>query len=302
MSRSAFGQRRVNRLRVASLLAVWMILSACTVKPMNLSHGDIPEDLPLASGETRLGNWLYADFDKTYTLSGDTGRITQLARIVDHLSRAAGAGYAHWQVHLLDAPEIVDVRAVPGNRIFVWSGLYDAIRNEDELAGLLACEIAHDLARHTDPVRFNMISSLLFQLGSLAGSTALMIASQGAVNLGAVDWMKLAYIEARDLGPGERHYSQTEERRAASIALMMLKRSDCRPEALIEFYWRTLEEHPQALLFERLHRGLTPDRRLALLEHLIIDGQAGRLARIPEPETPPSGPVQDRMTVHPGFR
>jgi predicted Zn-dependent protease len=292
---NGFRPQRYNSLRLAALLAVSVVVAACTVKPTYYPSDDIPQDLPLSSGESRLSNRLMASFKKKYLLSDDQERIAQLERVVDHLARSAGADDGNWRVVLLDAPEVIDVRAVAGNRIFVWSGIYDSIENEDELAGLLAYEIAHDLARHTDPVRFNLMSSLLFQLGSLAGSTALMIASQGAVNVAGVDWMKLAYIEARDLGPDERFYNHSEERRAATIALMLLRRSECRPEALVEFYWRTLEAHADAPLFDRLHRSLSPDQRIDLLENLIND-QSTQTDAAASIMTPPG------MTVHPALR
>jgi hypothetical protein len=129
----------------------------------------------------------------------------------------------------------------------------------------------------------------------MAGSTALMIASQGAVNIGGVDWMKLAYIEARDLGPDERYYSLSEEQRAATIALMLLRRSECRPEALVEFYWRTLEAHPDAPLFDRLHRSLPPDQRIDLLESLMSN-QPDRT------DAAASITKSHRLTFHPAFR
>ena len=302
MRSSGFKQQQFNGLRLAALLVVCMVVSSCTLKPTYLAPSFIPEDLPLSPKETQWGDKLYADFDKKFQYSDDTQRIAQLERIVDHLSHAAGSGYSNWQVHLLDTPEIVDVRAVPGNRIFVWSGLYDAIANEDELAGLLAYEIAHDLARHTDPVRFNMMSDLLFQIGSMAGSAALMIASQGAVNLSGLDWMKLIHIEAHDLGPEERYYNEAEEQQAATIAMMMLQRSECRPEALVEFYWRTLEEYPDAPLFTRLHRNMPPEQRLDLLENLMADEQSPQPAQIAELEINPSESEQDRISSHPAFR
>lgn len=271
---------RIIACQALSIAAVWVGLSACMAKPIHVPVQAIPEELPLSPGESQMGRRLYENFNKTYILSDNAEQVAQIERLVDHLAQAAGAGYANWKVHLFDAPEVIDVRATPGNRIFVWSGLLDEIQNEDELAGLLAYEMAHDLARHTDPVRFNIMSNLLFQIGSLAGSTALMIASQGAVNLSGLDWMKLAYIEARDLGPEERHYSETEERQAATIAMMVLERSDCRPEALIEFYWRTLEERPGQGTMTRLHRSLTPQQRLDILESLVAEQEAEQTADV----------------------
>jgi predicted Zn-dependent protease len=302
VEKNGLKRKRFNQCQLTALIVAYMIVSACTLKPTYRSPNFIPEDLPLSSKEARLGDKIYTDFRKKYNLSDDTERAAQLERIVGHLSLAAGSGCANWKVHLLDAPEIADVRAVPGNRIFVWSGLYDAIANEDELAGLLAYEIAHDLTRHTDPVRFNMMSKLLFRVGSLAGSTALMIASQGAVNLGGLDWMRLLNIAVRNLGPEERYYNHAEEQQAAKVALMMMQRSECRPEALVEFYWRALETHPETPLLTRLHRNLTPDQRLSMLENLWTDRQVRQPAKVPAPATIQPGCTPDLATSHPAYR
>jgi len=261
--------KQTNGWTRIGLIGACLAMAACMAKPSYLPVQEIPADQPISYTEEKLSERIYTNFNKRFQLSDDTERQEQLTRLVDHLSRAAGEHPGMWRVHLLDAPDIVDIRAVVGNRIFVWSGLYDVIANEDELAGLLAHEMAHDLARHTAPVRFNLASSLLFQTGSVVSSIALMVASQGAVNLGTVDWMRLAYIEARDLGPAERHYSPDEEMRAAGIALKMLARSECRPEALIEFYWRSLEESPQNQSYARLHRNLTPTDRIGILADLV---------------------------------
>jgi len=299
-----FEKPRFIIFQVATILAALLAVSSCTVTSTQIRTDSLPADLPLSPGEIQLGAHLYAYLNKKYILSEDSQRVAQLERIVDHLSHAAGSGYTHWQVHLFEAPDIIDVRAVPGNRIFAWSGLFNEIQNEDELAGLLAHEIAHDLTRHTDPVRFTMFSKLMFQIGSIAGSTALIIASQGMVNLGNYDWMQLAYIEARDLGPEERDYSETEEWQAATIAMMVLQRSDCRPEALLEFYWRALEERPGQGNMTRLYRGLAPQQRLDILESLVADQKTEQMAEVEEPrmDAYDSKGMQHRMLHHPAFR
>ena len=304
MAGKNFEKPRFIIFQVATILAALLAVSSCTVTSTQIRTDSLPADLPLSPGEIQLGAHLYAYLNKKYILSEDSQRVAQLERIVDHLSHAAGSGYTHWQVHLFEAPDIIDVRAVPGNRIFAWSGLFNEIQNEDELAGLLAHEMAHDLTRHTDPVRFTMFSKLMFQIGSIAGSTALIIASQGMVNLGNYDWMQLAYIEARDLGPEERHYSETEEWQAATIAMMVLQRSDCRPEALLEFYWRALEERSGQGNMTRLYRGLAPQQRLDILESLVADQKTEQVAAVEEPrmDAYDSKGMLHRMLHHPAFR
>ena len=52
-----------------------------------------------------------------------------------------------WQFGVLDAPQL-NAFAVPGGTIFVTRGLVQRVRNEAELAGVLAHEIAHVLRKH----------------------------------------------------------------------------------------------------------------------------------------------------------
>ena len=52
-----------------------------------------------------------------------------------------------WQFGVLDAPQ-VNAFATPGGHIFVTRGLVERMRNEAELAGVLAHEIAHVLKKH----------------------------------------------------------------------------------------------------------------------------------------------------------
>jgi len=52
-----------------------------------------------------------------------------------------------WQFGVLDAPEL-NAFAVPGGTIFVTRGLLEHMKNEAELAGVLAHEIGHVLKKH----------------------------------------------------------------------------------------------------------------------------------------------------------
>ncbi|HXM81607.1 MAG TPA: M48 family metallopeptidase [Burkholderiales bacterium] len=52
-----------------------------------------------------------------------------------------------WQFGVMDAPQL-NAFAVPGGTIFVTRGLVAKMRNEAELAGVLAHEIAHVLKKH----------------------------------------------------------------------------------------------------------------------------------------------------------
>ncbi|WP_374347521.1 M48 family metalloprotease [Chitinimonas sp.] len=52
-----------------------------------------------------------------------------------------------WHFAVIDSPNI-NAFAMPGGYIFITKGLFDRLRNESELAGVLAHEISHTLQKH----------------------------------------------------------------------------------------------------------------------------------------------------------
>src|ERR1700694_4484986 len=53
-----------------------------------------------------------------------------------------------WELHVIDDPKTVNAFATPGGYIYVYSGLLLEAGNEAELAGVLAHESGHVVARH----------------------------------------------------------------------------------------------------------------------------------------------------------
>ncbi|MBL8951527.1 MAG: M48 family metalloprotease [Myxococcaceae bacterium] len=54
-----------------------------------------------------------------------------------------------WQLFVIDEGKTANAFATPGGRIYVYSGLLLAARNEAEVAGVLGHEMGHVVARHT---------------------------------------------------------------------------------------------------------------------------------------------------------
>ena len=152
----------------------------------------------------------------------------------------------------------------------MWSGLLDVVESDDELAGLLSCELAHTLAHHTDPVDFTLASDVLFSATELATTIGIMVASQGMVAIGGRGWMKWAYVELTDLDPLDRKYSEEHEREAAAIAVLIIMRANYSPQALVDFWKRIAEDESLRDKFERLSRSLSPQERAAMLQTLVF--------------------------------
>src|SRR6185503_13387117 len=91
-----------------------------------------------------------------------------------------------WEFHIVSDPEI-NAFNVPGGHVYVNTGLIMAADNTAELAGVMAHEISHGVARHgteriTKAYGLNLgLGQLLGQNPSLVKQLAAQIAAGGAV-------------------------------------------------------------------------------------------------------------------------
>jgi predicted Zn-dependent protease len=243
--------------------------NGCTVKPRIIEAGTIPKIDTLAPGEAEYGKKLYEDLCDDYGLDANSKRYDRLVTIFDHLIQAAEADHLPWHIYLFDDPNMVNVRAVHGNYIFVWTGFLDVAENEDEIAALMACEIAHVLARHTHPVQFTLWTDLFFNVAEMATSVAIMAASQGAVVIGGQGWMKWSYVELTDLDSLDREYSAEEESEAAMIAILIMDRSKYSSRAMLTFWQRVQQDENLLKKVKPLERDLSPLKRTQIIEELL---------------------------------
>jgi len=255
--------------RVVLTIMIMCSLFGCTLKREPVPKGTIPKRNTFNPAEENFGQKFYKNLSKKYKLNEDPGQLERMTAVFDRLVQVAEVDHLPWHLHLFDAPDIIDVRAVHGNRLFVWSGFLDTVENDDEVAGILACEIAHVLARHTEPVEFNIWSEIFFETTSLATSLGIMMASQGTVAIGGSGWMKWIYVEAADLDPLDREYDEALEMEATGIALLILARSEYDPTAL-QTFWKRIQKNPGlSKKAKGLYRDLKPKERIAMLDELM---------------------------------
>lgn len=109
-------------------------------------------------------------------LSRNPAQIRVVTNIGARLSRTVfwDVPLADWEFVVFDAPGVLNAFAMPGGKVGVFSGLIDFCENEDQLASVIAHEIAHVAAKHTHE-RFSQ-SMLLSPL-----RTATSIGVSGAV-------------------------------------------------------------------------------------------------------------------------
>ena len=258
-----------------AVLVLCFTISGCTVQRSALQPGTIPKLAAPSPHAEKTGKFLFTKLRKDYDLDSDIQKRDKLIEIFNQLAKAAEVDHLAWHIYLFDGPDVVDVRAVYGNYIFVWSGVLDVVADDDELAGLLAWELSHTLAHHTDPVKFTLASDVLFSVAEMATSIGLMMASHGAIAVVGQGWMKWAYVEVADLDPLDREYSEEQEREAAGLALLIISRTQYSPQALYRFWNRVAENQANSGKYKQISRNLSPEERAAMLEKLSITTAEG---------------------------
>lgn len=257
---------RITRYLLAPAVIGLVCLTACTVQPARIPPGTIPlAYMPTIEEEDRA-EAIFIDLSEDYTLDTTSLEHDELQGMFNNLAAAANINPVNWKVHLFDDPEMVDVRAIRGNYLFVWSGVFDVVEDRDEIAGLLACEIAHSLARHNQPVEFSMATEMLFGVTDVAASIGLLVLSQGAVAVSGTGMSRWLYVEAADLDDLDRVYDAQQVQEMADIALQILARSEYSPEALLAFWKRAEADDEVQRRVKRLSRRISPAERVALLE------------------------------------
>jgi predicted Zn-dependent protease len=274
----------IRRIAFAVFISACFLFSmnACTVKARAIEPGTIPKIDVLAPGEAAYGEHIYDNLCDDYQLDSDPKRLDGLVTIFDELIRAAEADHLPWHLYLFDDPDTVDVRAVHGNYVFVWSGFLDVAENDDEIAALMSCEIAHVLARHTYPVQFTLWTDIFFDVAEMTTSIAIMTATQGAVVIGGNGWMKWAYVELADLDALDREYSAEEEKEATQIAMLILGRSPYSPEGMLTFWQRIGQDDGLSKQAKRLRRDLSPLERTRMIEALLPQSPPQTEPQIPD--------------------
>ncbi|MGH8426721.1 MAG: M48 family metallopeptidase [Gammaproteobacteria bacterium] len=125
-------------------------------------------------------------------------------------------------------PEI-NAFALPGAFVGVNSGLIEATRSEDELAGVLAHETAHVVQRHiareVADSHYNNLIDLAILLGAIAVAAANPDLAAGAIT-GAEGGVTQRAV----------NYTRADEMEADRVGISILARAHFNPQGMIEFF------------------------------------------------------------------
>ncbi|MCW5698469.1 MAG: M48 family metalloprotease [Rhodospirillales bacterium] len=203
---------------IAILLPLLIFVAGCAVNP---ATGDRQFMLMSSAAEQKLGA---EEHPKLVSQFGGRYEDADLTRYVEHvgasLAAVTEAPDIPFTFSLLDN-ETVNAFALPGGYVHITRGLLALADNEAELAGVLAHEIGHVVARHTaerysQSIGAGLLATVVGAAGSAAGVPIGDLAATGAQ----------AFVQS---------YSRDQELEADELAVRYLRRAGYDPQGMATF-------------------------------------------------------------------
>ncbi len=150
------------------------------------------------------------------------GQLDQVGQQLVNNSEADTTEY-QFQFHLLADPETVNAFALPGGQIFMTYALYSRLQTEGELAGVLAHEVGHVVARHA--------AERMAQAQLTEGlTTAAVIAAYDPSNPSTAHQAQMARLVGQLVS---MKYSRTDELESDKLGVRFMSEAGYDPRALI---------------------------------------------------------------------
>lgn len=213
----------MRRCLASSLLLVaW--LAACDRVPVTERKQFV---LISESQERTMGYNAARQILRTEPLLRDPAAQELVKRVGRRIAAVSGQPDYDWEFHVIDNDRAINAFCLPGGKIFVYSGLLKQVKNEDELAVVMAHEVAHALARHG-------AERATLEMGARLGGALLQLA------LGDED-PRIADIAGRVWGYGANlglmlPYSRKHEYEADAIGLALMAKAGYDPAAAVTFW------------------------------------------------------------------
>ena len=240
----------VRILLLAAVLSVLGLVAGCATTGVN--QGDF--NLVSLEEEWQLGQQLEQDLARELDLVNDRAALDYINRMGQRIVRQTQLSGQPWTFHIV-RDDAINAFNIPGGHVYVHTGLIEAADNASELAGVMAHEIAHGVARHgterlTKSYGANMLAGLV--LGNDPAAYEQILAQIVAGGTFA-KFSRDAEREADRLGIRYMHGAGYDPDGMPSMFEELLQQRQQRPGAIEQFF----SSHP--LTEERIRR----TRRLA---------------------------------------
>ena len=172
----------------------------------------------------QMSRQAFEQLKKTHPVSRNKALAARVQAVGERLAKVAfwDVPNADWEFVVFEVPNQINAFAMSGGKVGVFTGLFKIIQNDDQLAAVLAHEIAHVAAKH---VNERLSQDMVVQGGGLLVGGLMSTTGTGAITANAV-------LEAYGLTTGisSVSFDRAKEKEADHIGIMYMARAGYNPE------------------------------------------------------------------------
>ena len=236
-------------------------------------------DDDMAMGQATLAENIRQMRTAGVAINEDTYRLRQLEEIVGRIAAVSDMPDLPYTVTLFQT-NIVNAAAAPGGSLMVFEGLYDKeeglVRDdENELAAVMAHEIAHVTCRHSSERQSKLRAvNLVGAIGvAAAGAAGYGDIADLALNVGGAFWLP--------------SYTRKDEAEADAIGLIYMAKAGYDPRAAPRIWERVAKKGESSSIFSTHPSGSNRFEKLQKLVPQAMEFYKESTGKYPEDYTPP---------------
>ncbi len=247
-------QRQLTQIVLGAILALLFI--GCSKAPITGRNQLI---MVSPQQELALGYQSAKEVLKKEKVSTDPEKNAMVKRIGERIAKVTGQNSYKWEFFVIDNDKEANAFCLPGGKVFVYTGLFKYVSNDDELAAVMGHEIGHALARHGAE---RMSAGQLQQIGGQV---------LGAVMAGRGDPQNTAMVMqafgiGSELGVMLPH-SRTQEYEADNIGLVLSAKAGYNPQSALTFWEKFAKDGKTPPEYLSTHPA--PANRIAKIKALL---------------------------------
>jgi predicted Zn-dependent protease len=210
--------------------------------------------------EIKMGEQASREILKKEKISKDIEKTKMVERVGKRIAKVAKFSNFNWEFHLIDK-DVLNAFCLPGGKVFVYTGIFKTAKNEDQLATVMAHEIAHALAHH---------GAERMSMGQIAGIAQLAIGE--VTGLRGNQLFNVAYGLGTQIGV-MLPYSRSFENEADEIGIYLMNEAGYDVKEALKFWenMKSLKKSGEPLEFLSTHP--TDNHRIENIKRIIASMQ-----------------------------
>jgi predicted Zn-dependent protease len=247
--------------KISALLVIATVLADCETAPVT---GRSQLILVPEQEAQEMGLQAYRQILDNSTISDREDYNRRVKTVGRRIADVSGKPDLAWEFTVID-DETPNAFALPGGKVGVHTGLFKVAENDDQLAAVMAHEVAHAIARHGSERMSQqvLVEGGLQGLGAATGNAGYVQMAAAAATLGII-----------------LPYSRSQEAEADHIGLIYMARAGYDPRAAIDL-WKNFDALRGDRPPEFVSTHPSPGSRIERLERVmpeamdIYEGSAG---------------------------